>query len=155
MMYGVLHFVIREHVPSLKNDRTLFIAKSKTGKKVAKSVPTREVDRFISRTRTKFKLAATPIPMPGQAAYLILFGVHSNTEISVKDGDNAATTIQEAMQGSLVEDDKQIVGGEWFKRKLKSKDNLFTEVYFWPTSGTFEDYAREKTQLLGELLCKT
>lgn len=154
-MDGLLHFVIREHVPSLKNDRNLFVVKSKkTGKDVAMSVPTREVDTFIARTKSKFKAVAKVapgeilIPHPGQAAYLVLFGVHSGTELSVKDGDNAATTIQEAMQGSLVKDDKQIVGGEWFKRMLKSKDNLFTEVYFWPTSGDLDQYIDEKTELL-------
>jgi hypothetical protein len=136
-----LRIILRGPMLSLKNDRTPFIdSKGRQGNRpntaVIKSI--RNIKAAISRQLPPDFQIITP---PTEMYYAVVLGVFYLHDLPKSDVDNAVTTLQEATQDIIVEDDRQYAGEFPYRRQFKNRQSVYTELLIWHKGEThpYED----------------
>lgn len=148
-----LRFVLRLKIPALKNNRVIAIDEQ-TDK--VKSFSNAEVKKAIAAIRNAIvrqidSASGFPlIPEPYEVRVWMLLGVHYRSALPKADLDNAYTTIQEAMQELIYEDDRQVCGVHPDRRKFTRREAIYTAVYVWvpndPNAPSWEELKRVQEQ---------
>lgn len=138
-------FIIRGPISALKNDRAPI--QTKDGRLI--SVPNATVQRNVKHIQASFqrqmqKFTDEPILFEGvEVAFLAVIGVYTAkaTTIPNKDTDNMVTTIQEAMQGTIVppasnKGDRLVKSPFPHRRHFLDRNLVHTVVWVWESTGT-------------------
>lgn len=138
-------FIIRGPISALKNDRKPI--QTKDGRVI--SVPNNTVQKNVKHIQAAFqrqmaKYTEEPILFEGvEVAFLAVIGVYAAkaTTIPNKDTDNMVTTIQEAMQGTIVppasnKGDRLVKSPFAHRRHFTNRNLVYSVVWVWESTGT-------------------
>ena len=134
-----IKFIIPGVVPALKNRRAAYVTKNGG----IATRPNFDVERSVLSIKAAFnrQLESLGLPRPlitepHQAAVFMVVGVHSVSNIPNQDLDNAVTTLQEAMQGSVLpgpehKGDRLVYGLVCVRRPFAERRLVHSVVYVW------------------------
>lgn len=164
-------FTIRGDAPSLKNSRSPFVyhKKGMPMKMIGKQKwvrmsdvgfglpPSTEVTQFIQLAKSAFERQRPTgrlvngewnlISMPTEVCFLLITQAHALTSIPDKDTDNMLQTIQEAMQGTIIENDRQVQSPWPYRIATQNRMNIHHRIWFWITEGR-KKYPKEVEMVL-------
>ena len=145
------NFTCIGHVPALKNERGGFAFRAKKGKTswtekevralvnaAQVSRPSSEVQQYITSLRGKMQKMMTKkgwglIQKPTYIVCVICFGVYYDTYPKA-DLDNKWTTVQEALQGVVIENDVQVRAATYYGVQVPSKDMEHIDLLVIPVT---------------------
>lgn len=129
-----LRFIVRDKAPSLKNGRLVYPV-IKGRKVTAVNRPNQEVSKFIKATKAAFSRQLPKgfeiIKVPEQIGVFVILRSYCLTSIPDQDTSNMEQTVEEALQGVVIEDDRQISALNAIRLPTGNKDNIYHEVYVW------------------------
>lgn len=121
---------------SLKNERSI-VQFTKNGKKSFSLVPKARVKKFIAATQAAIKrhLPDDWVVLERGIAVVLDMHLYYHSAFPRNDIDNFYTTVQECLQDTIIENDKQIEYMLALRTRTQSKLGQHSILYVWETTG--------------------